>query len=52
MAQLLPEHGIDYRTFPALGGRRRRQTDIDRAINAGWQNDSFKNYAGGRTISG
>ncbi|WP_030901892.1 DUF488 family protein [Streptomyces sp. NRRL F-5126] len=27
-----------------LGGRRRRQ-DVDPAINAGWRNASFKNYA-------
>lgn len=45
MAQWLPEHGIDYRHLPELGGRRRKQPDVDPAINAGWQNTSFKNYA-------
>jgi uncharacterized protein (DUF488 family) len=45
MAQWLPEHGIDYRHLPALAGRRRRQPDIDPDVNAGWRNDSFRNYA-------
>lgn len=44
MARWLPEHGIEYRRIAALGGRRRRQ-DVDPTLNAGWQNESFKNYA-------
>ncbi|WP_446666501.1 DUF488 domain-containing protein [Flexivirga sp. B27] len=48
MADWLPDHGIDYRHLPALGGRRRRQhlpDDVDPDINSGWQNTSFRNYA-------
>ena len=41
----LPRSGIAYEHMPALGGRRKRQPEIDRAINAGWTNDSFHNYA-------
>lgn len=40
----LESAGIGYLHLPELGGRRRRQ-DVDPAINAGWQNESFKNYA-------
>lgn len=29
----------------ALGGRRRRQRDVDEALNAAWRNRSFRNYA-------
>jgi uncharacterized protein (DUF488 family) len=45
MARWLPEHGIEYRHLPGLAGRRGRQPGIDPAVNAGWQNDSFRNYA-------
>lgn len=44
MKEWLPENGIDYKLFPALGGRRRKQ-DVSPEINAGWKNQSFKNYA-------
>ncbi|MCF8571540.1 DUF488 domain-containing protein [Gordonia sp. HY002] len=44
LAEWLPEDGIEYRRIPELGGRRRRQ-DVDPAVNAAWQNQSFKNYA-------
>jgi len=44
MQTWLAAAGIDYRHDPDLTGRRRRQ-DVDPAINAGWQNVSFKNYA-------
>ena len=40
----LGEAGIAYRHLPALAGRRRRQ-DVDPAVNAGWRNTSFHNYA-------
>lgn len=45
MAHWLPEHGVAYRHFASLGGRRRRQADVDPDLNAAWQNASFKNYA-------
>lgn len=45
MAHWLPEHGISYHHLEALGGRRRRQPEVDPELNAGWQNASFKNYA-------
>lgn len=44
MEHWLPEAGVDYTSFTGIGGRKRRQ-HIDPTLNAGWQNDSFKNYA-------
>lgn len=44
MSRWLNEDGIGYLHLPELAGRRRKQ-DVDPAINAGWQNASFKNYA-------
>lgn len=40
----LADAGIGYVHLPELGGRRRKQ-DVDPEINAGWQQQSFKNYA-------
>lgn len=40
----LAEAGIDYLHLSELAGRRRAH-DIDPAINGGWQNQSFHNYA-------
>ncbi|WP_435771828.1 DUF488 domain-containing protein [Nocardioides sp. SYSU DS0651] len=40
----LADAGIGYRHLPDLAGRRRRQ-DVDPALNAGWRNQSFHNYA-------
>lgn len=37
--------GIGYVHMAELGGRRRKQPDVDPLANAGWENDSFKNYA-------
>ncbi len=42
LAQSLPERGIAYRRFPALGGWRRPAPD---SPNGGWRNDSFRGYA-------
>ncbi|MGH3194073.1 MAG: DUF488 family protein [Streptosporangiaceae bacterium] len=36
--------GIGYAHLPKLGGRRGRQP-VDPAVNAGWRQPSFKNYA-------
>jgi uncharacterized protein (DUF488 family) len=44
MPQWLTDAGIGYLHMPELGGRRRRQ-GVDPAINGGWHNASFKNYA-------
>lgn len=38
----LPEHGIDYRHFPALGGLR-RPSGVP--LNAGWRNPAFRGFA-------
>lgn len=45
MAEWLPEHGVRYQRMEKLGGRRRKQKDVDPDVNAGWENASFKNYA-------
>lgn len=37
--------GIAYQHLPELGGRRPRQPDVDPHRNAGWQHQSFQNYA-------
>jgi len=44
MPDWLADAGIDYVHLPELGGRRRKQ-DVDPDINAGWHQQSFKNYA-------
>ena len=41
----LADAGIDYLHLPELGGRRRRQQQVDPARNAGWHHASFRNYA-------
>jgi uncharacterized protein (DUF488 family) len=45
MRQWLGAGEIDYLHLTELGGRRPKQKDVDPALNAGWQNTSFKNYA-------
>lgn len=45
MPSWLERAGIEYLHLTALGGRRPKQKDVDPAINAGWQNASFRNYA-------
>ncbi|MGW0023866.1 DUF488 domain-containing protein [Rhodococcus sp. NPDC003383] len=37
--------GIGYLHLAELGGRRPKQRDVDPALNAGWRNAAFKNYA-------
>ena len=41
----LAQHGIGYRHFPALGGKRPRSKDVAEETNAFWDNESFHNYA-------
>lgn len=45
MTEWLRDAGIDYLHLTELGGRRPKQRDVDPAVNAGWHNTSFKNYA-------
>ena len=42
---LLDEHDIAYRHFDKLGGRRKRQVDVNSALNGYWRVQSFHNYA-------
>jgi uncharacterized protein (DUF488 family) len=42
LARSLPEAGIAYRHFPALGGLRRPRRD---SRNTGWRHESFRGYA-------
>lgn len=44
LRQSLQAAGIDYCHLEGLAGRRGRQP-VDPAVNAGWQNQSFHNYA-------
>ena len=41
----LEEEGIGYNHFRKLGGRRRKSKEMDPAVNGGWNNQSFHNYA-------
>jgi uncharacterized protein (DUF488 family) len=42
LARNLERHGIEYRWFPQLGGRRKAHED---SPNTGWRNLSFRGYA-------
>ena len=42
LAQSLPQSGIAYRHFPALGGLRKPRRD---SRNTGWRHESFRGYA-------
>ena len=44
LASALPEAGIEYRWFEALGGRRRKKNNGS-SNNLGLRNESFRNYA-------
>lgn len=41
----LQRSNIDYRHFPSFGGRRKKQLDVDDAVNGFWRVQSFHNYA-------
>ena len=41
----LPESGIGYLHMPALGGRRKKNHEIDNSLIDGWRSVSFQNYA-------
>ena len=42
LAALLESHGIAYRHFPALGGRRVASSD---SVNTAWRVEAFRGYA-------
>jgi uncharacterized protein (DUF488 family) len=42
LALELPARGVEYRHFPALGGRRRARPD---SPNGGWEHPAFRGYA-------
>ena len=41
----VPNHGIRYLHMPELGGRRKKNREIDESLIDGWRNRSFRNYA-------
>ncbi|MDE2098841.1 MAG: DUF488 domain-containing protein [Patescibacteria group bacterium] len=45
MPDELEPYGIAYTHIIELGGRRNKSRTVDPRLNAGWKNDSFKNYA-------
>ncbi|MDW0110745.1 DUF488 domain-containing protein [Sporosarcina aquimarina] len=45
MAEWLPAAGIEYTHIEELGGRRQPSQLVSPALNGGWQNQSFHNYA-------
>lgn len=45
MEKWLPEQSIRYLHFPVLGGRRKKNREIDESLVDGWKNTSFRNYA-------
>lgn len=45
MEEWLLLSGISYRHMPGLGGRRKKNHEIDPSLVDGWRNTSFQNYA-------
>src|SRR5699024_6965185 len=45
LKQSLHAEGIDYEHFPLLAGRRNKSEKYQDELNAGWNNQSFHNYA-------
>ncbi|ALV22395.1 DUF488 domain-containing protein [Carnobacterium antarcticum] len=45
MEKWIPEQGIRYLHMPELGGRRKKNREIDESLINGWRNPSFRNYA-------
>ncbi|EZW68886.1 hypothetical protein U973_01645 [Staphylococcus aureus 56864-11] len=41
----LKEHNVKYKHISLLGGRRKPSNIVGENLNAGWQNQSFHNYA-------
>lgn len=45
MEKWIPKNDIQYKHMPSLGGRRKKNHDIDESLVNGWKNNSFQNYA-------
>lgn len=45
MEKWIPKQGIRYLHMPELGGRRKKNREIDESLINGWRNPSFRNYA-------
>ncbi|WP_331713690.1 DUF488 domain-containing protein [Lentibacillus sp. JNUCC-1] len=45
MGDWLAESGVGYMHIPELGGRRKTTEPVSPVLNAGWNNQSFHNYA-------
>jgi uncharacterized protein (DUF488 family) len=45
LAEALPAAGITYVHMPALGGLRARSKQVGEHVDAGWNEQSFRNYA-------
>ena len=45
MEKWVPESGMVYLHMPSLGGRRKKNHEIDEQLVNGWRNKSFQNYA-------
>lgn len=45
MEKWLPDQSIHYLHVPELGGRRKKNREIDESLIDGWRNTSFRNYA-------
>ncbi len=45
LPERLAAYQIGYLHIPALGGRRKRQSEVPDELNAQWRNRSFHNYA-------
>ncbi|WP_313468342.1 DUF488 domain-containing protein [Carnobacterium sp.] len=45
MEKWVPEQDIRYLHLPVLGGRRKKNREIDATLVDGWRNTSFRNYA-------
>jgi uncharacterized protein (DUF488 family) len=45
LPQTLEAAGVGYEHIAALGGLRGKAREVQRSVNAFWQNDSFHNYA-------
>lgn len=41
----LAAHDIEYEYLPLLAGRRNKSQSVQEVLNAGWENQSFHNYA-------
>lgn len=45
MEEWIPKNGMAYYHMRSLGGRRKKNDEIDHSLVNGWKNTSFQNYA-------